>query len=207
MRRAFSTSSSKRRSLSSIHCCAIISLASLDSSRLSQRLSRQRTTCEIKPIPTRITAATTVTSHASQVSHRSVHWTASTPQRQPALEHRRNIGGAGGIGKQHLLQLCGAHATPYGHSKDVNDLFGMGTIEVRAENTLAAFFDYDLVAGRGFSHMQGAKPLRRIVPVDAKLEPLGVRGFLREPRGRQCRHREDHTGTAHIVRRLVVACQ
>src|SRR5712691_2569722 len=206
MRRAFSTSSSKRRSLSSIHCCAIMSLASLDSSRLSQRLSRQRTTCEIKPIPTRITAATTVTSHASQGSHRSVHWTASTPQRQPALEHRRNIGGAGGIGKQHLLQLCGAHATPYGHSKDVNDLFGMGTIEVRAEDTLATFFNEHLESRRGLAHPQGAKPLRCIVSVDAKLEPLGVRGLCGEPRGRQCRHREDHTGTSRIVRLLVVAC-
>src|SRR5215469_15946075 len=51
------------------------------------------------------------------------------------LEHIHNIGGTGGIGKQHLLQLCGTYATPYGHSKDVDDLFGMGTKEVRAQDT------------------------------------------------------------------------
>src|SRR5215831_1289918 len=58
-----------------------------------------------------------------------------------SLEHIGNIGSAGGIGKEHLLQLSSTYATPDGHSKDINDLFGMGTKEVRAQDTLAVCFD------------------------------------------------------------------
>src|SRR5712692_5079223 len=114
MRRAFSTSSSTRGSFSSIHCCAIMYLASLDSSRLSQRLSHQGTTGALKPSPSRITAATTDTWCPTPP-----HWRGNC--RAQHLEHVRNIGGAGGIGKQHLLQLCGAHATAYDHGKNIND--------------------------------------------------------------------------------------
>ena len=59
----------------------------------------------------------------------------------PALEHIRKIGGAGGIGKQHLLQLFCTYAKAHGYGKDVDHLFGMGTAEMRAKDALTPRFD------------------------------------------------------------------
>jgi hypothetical protein len=52
-----------------------------------------------------------------------------------------HIGGAGGIGKQHLLQLFCTYAKAHGYGKDVDHLFGMGTAEMRAKDALTPRFD------------------------------------------------------------------
>src|SRR5712692_2541111 len=57
------------------------------------------------------------------------------------LEHMDNIGGAGGIHKQHLLQLLGAQTTAHGHGEDVNDFVGVRPKVVHAQDVLAALFD------------------------------------------------------------------
>src|SRR5262249_60829176 len=122
------------------------------------------------------------------------------PCRPSSLEHVHDIRGTGGIGKQDVLQRVCPDATAHGYSKDVDHLFGMRPKEMGAEDALAPFFDDDLESRRGLAHVQRAKPLRGVFPVDATLQPLGARSGFGEPHGRERGHRKDDAGASRIIR-------
>src|ERR1700730_187203 len=90
------------------------------------------------------------------------------------LEHGADIGGAGRVGEDRLLEIVCGQVVADRESKEIDDLIRMRPDQMGAENALAAVFDQGLEAVNRLGDAASRVPVRHLLTLDPEFEPCRV---------------------------------
>src|SRR5260221_2354015 len=91
--------------------------------------------------------------------------------------------------------------------KEIDDLVGVGTDDMGAEDLIRSLFDQRFVAVHSFRETAGGKPIERVLRLHFELQSLLPRLALVQTHGGDRRHRESYTRHPSIIWLMTVTLQ